>query len=852
MQKVYLNGTWDLKEEKGKIKLKATVPGCVHTNLFKAGFIKDPFFGENEKDIRWIGEKNWEWSCSFDLSKEFLLYDRIFLCAEGLDTLGKIFLNNNLIGYCFNFYRRWEYDIKRFLKSKGNYIKIVFDSVIPFIEKKYKEHPLLQFADQDLRRVQHYAYVRKPGYQFGWDWSACFLTAGIFKDIYVLGYNIARLKDIKIVQKHIKPAKKVLLYVTGNVERFSKSELSVILTLKYNDKIEERKKVQVLNNKFEAILEVFSPKLWWINGMGEQHLYKLEILLCNKEGEIFDSNIKQIGLRTLELIQKKDRWGRSFFFEINKVPVWLGGANWVPIDSFPSNVTREKTFKLVEEASKQNMKIFRVWGGGLYGSEDFYDACDKFGILVWQDFMFACSGYPSFDKNFMENVKYEAIEQIIRIRHRASLALWCGNNEIEEGLTSDKPGYMSIKDYNKLFDDLLPKLVKKYDGCTSYIRCSGHTPGKRRDRDHSFRLDAGDTHLWWIMRGHAGVVNDMDEKKLIKLDDEDKRRAKWDLVFRVSNGLDKYDQRNIIPRFGSEYGRTSFPVLKTIKFFCPKEKMSFQSSVMECHQRGSNAWIVSEVVRLFGIPKDFSSLVLLSQISQGESMKRLVENWRINRYHNMGFLFWTYVDCWPAVEWSTVDYFLWRKASYWIFKRFYDPFIVCGQESRDLKTCSIFGINDLRTDISGKLKWSLMNFNGEIIEQKVKSIKVKSGNSSLVEKIDFKDKILKIGPNDCFLWIEFSDKNGIKRENIVSFSEPVMWSLKKPFIKIKRKGNRIILSTDLSAFWIILTIKDRILHLSDNAFFMIPGKDKEVFLEEDIPLNERINIVTLKDLVWDS
>jgi beta-mannosidase len=493
------------------------------------------------------------------------------------------------------------------------------------------------------------------------------------------------------------------------------------------------------------------------------------------------------------------------------------------------------------------MNIIRIWGGGLYASEDLLDACDAYGILVWHDFQFACSGYPAMDPKFMRNVAAEADEQVRRLRHRASLALWCGNNEIEEGLTADLPGHMSLKDYNSLFDGLLPRTVRLLDGSTPYTRCSGHTPGSRRDRDHSFRLDSGDTHLWWNMRAQAAVAVDIDEKKLAGLDAEAKRRAKWDYIYRLHNGLDKYGRRTIIPRFASEYGRSCFPVMETLKGFASDKDMDPHSSVMECHQRGGNGWLVSEIVSRFKLPKDFPSFVLLSQLSQGESMRELVENWRASKPHNMGFLFWTYVDCWPAVEWSTVDYDLRRKASYYIFKRFYDPFLVCGLESKDLSACDIYGVNDLRTPVSGRMEWTLLRTDGTILLKGSKTAVIPALKSMKISALKFGGLVKDQGAGRCLLWIEFKTRGGAVHSNVVFFTNLNRMELGKPKIRMDRNSDGTIgLKTDIPALWAGIVKKDRLLDCDDNFFHMRPGRTYKVRPDKGESL-DGIRIVSLCD-----
>jgi beta-mannosidase len=403
---------------------------------------------------------------------------------------------------------------------------------------------------------------------------------GIWKGIEIAGFS-ARLSDLKVVQRLSK--KSCRLEISGAAEGAGLG-WKVACGLRGGGKAVAAGEALVKNGRFRMVLKVSQPRLWWPNGMGEAFLYELETSLVNGAGSVEDHDTRRIGLRTIELIQKKDAWGQGFYFQVNGKPLWARGANWVPADSIPHTVDRQRTRRLVEEMVAQHMNMLRVWGGGLYESDDFYDACDELGVLVWQDFMFACSTYPAYDKKYLANVKAEAEDNVRRLRHHASLCLWCGNNELEEGLVGGNPErQMPVKDYNRLFCELLPEVLRRLDAVTPYTRSTGYSPGKRRDQEDSRDTDRGDAHLWWHMNNVYQTATAIDARKLLDPSPEKAMQARWNIVWGVVNGLDAYGQRDVIPRFCSEYGKQSFPVMKTVRSFSLPSDRNPLHPVMEFH-----------------------------------------------------------------------------------------------------------------------------------------------------------------------------------------------------------------------------------------------------------------------------
>ena len=435
MKKLSLNGKWQLNKTDANEFINAEVPGCVHTDLINAGEIEDPFYRNNEEKVMWIGESDWDYSKKFNIDEEFLKNKRIYLSAEGLDTLADIYINDKKIASTNNMYRKWEFEIKEHLKAGENEIKIHFDSPLPYLRKKNEEFHVPAWSVGD-HRLHGGGWLRKQPSNFGWDWGPMLVTMGIWKDIELIALDTARIEEVYVKQEHSESM--VELDIDLDCEKVAAEDLEVEVDFSYKNTSVYNNKFIIEGEKAKIEFDVDNPKLWWPNGMGEQHLYDLEIKILNSEGEELDKDHKKIGLRELKLITEDDQWGQSFKFAANGVEFFAKGANWIPADAFVSRVNREDYKKLLESAADANMNMLRVWGGGLYESDDFYEICDRLGITVWQDFIFACGTYPSFDDDFMANVRVEAEENVKRIRHHASLALWCGNNEIEQGIAGEE------------------------------------------------------------------------------------------------------------------------------------------------------------------------------------------------------------------------------------------------------------------------------------------------------------------------------------------------------------------------------------------------------------------------------
>ena len=534
---------WTFNKQNEAKKHKATIPGTVHTDLFQNQLIPDPFFGNNEKQLQWIENENWEYETHFTLSESELKNQNIDLEFEGLDTYATVYLNGKAVLEANNMFRKWTISAKSHLKIGTNHLKVVFHSAV---QKGKEEAKKLSYTLPEKERV----FVRKAQYQFGWDWGPRFVTAGIWKKVQLKFWNSAKIENIKYSQIQLNDKKAILEFTT----EIYVSKVKTI-QLKINEKAEVFN-LKKGKNRIQMQYEITNPKFWWCNGLGDANLYPFTVEIGHKN-QFFDVKKLNIGLRTIELIQERDQAGKSFYFKLNGKSVFMKGANMVPPDSFLPRVSDATYFSLVENAKKANMNMLRVWGGGVYFDDAFYEACDANGILVWQDFMFACSMYPG-DEKFVENVKHEVIDNVNRLQNHPSIAIWCGNNENDEGwhnwgwqkqFNYSKADSTQIwNDYKKVFHEMIPQTLDSLLPKEKNIYWSS-SPSIGWGRKES--LLQGDSHYWGVWWGKEPF--EIYEKK--------------------------------VGRFMSEYGFQSFPEIATVRKYALPEDYDIFSEVMKSHQR---------------------------------------------------------------------------------------------------------------------------------------------------------------------------------------------------------------------------------------------------------------------------
>jgi beta-mannosidase len=700
MQAQPLTGSWQFRQTGTADWLPATVPGSVHTDLLAAGRIPDPFVGDNEKRVQWVAESDWEYRRAFTVDPSVLAHDKVYLVCDGLDTLADVYLNDQLIAHTDNMFRHYRWEVKSLLRAGENEVRVAFASPVAYIAAREQIRQLPGGGGDFAFRGG--AQLRKANCHFGWDWGTMLPAIGIWRDIRLEGHSQARLIEVHVRQQH--DHDRVSVSANVSIEQWGAAPLSVVLRLTAPDGSTHA--VAAAPDQTLALL-VENPQLWWPNDLGAQPLYQVEVEL-RRDDQVLDRRVYAIGLRTIELRQQFDRWGQSFTFVVNGVPVFAKGSNWIPSDSFPTRVTRAQLEFLIASAAQANHNMLRVWGGGAYEDEAFYDLCDRYGLLVWQDFMFACAGYPLYDADFLANLKVEVEQNVRRLRHHACLALWCGNNEMESGWVSwnwDTPANAIVKAADQeFFYGTLPALIAANDPDHAYWPSSPSSGLPHEDPNSNA---SGDNHLWEVWHGLKP------------------------LVF----------YREQYPRFASEFGMQSLPALATVAAYADKSEWNMMSYIMEHHQRHlyGNGKIISYLTQSFCLPDDFPSLVYATQILQAEAMRMAVEHWRRNRERCSGALYWQINDCWPVASWASIDYFGRWKALHYASRRFFEPVLLSIEDNG--ARMGVFVTNDRPEVWQGAVRWSLQTLSGEVIEAGHAALAAAPLATTSVQALDFSARL---------------------------------------------------------------------------------------------------------------
>ena len=658
-----LNQGWTLTGDTLSIKMQVDVPSVVQQSLYENGVIPHPYLGTVENQLLWISDHVWDYALRFDVDEGLLEKEFVELVFEGLDTYADISLNGYELISTDNQFREWKVDVKRYLKEKDNLLEVHFTGYDSVMTDLYEQVlPVLP---------EKYAVSRKAPYQHGWDWAPKYKNVGIWKPVKLMGWNEVRLEDAYAVTG-IADSVHAMLTLHLDVENATNGEYEVIVST--GSTILANRSLSLSKGRHHKVFPVFiqDPQLWWPNEMGEQPLYDFEVVL-KKDDRVLDTKKFKTGIRTFEMVDELDSIGRAFYFKVNGVPMYAKGANYVPEEMIETWINADNTLKLLQMAKNAHFNMLRVWGGGIYPSDDFFNICDSLGILVWQDFMYAGSMYP-FDETFLENARIEAEEQVRRLASHPSLALWCGGNEISEGyynwgwqqsLGWSEEDDQAIKEgYNQLFKYILPWSVEIYDGSRPYWPSS---PSKGWGRPES--LTEGDVHYWGVW---------------------------W--------GEQPYEMyREKVGRFNSEYGYQSYPDYSTLQKIAQGKALSKDAKVIAAHQkhpRGTRQ-IDDFIKRYFPNvkPKDFEEYVHLSQLSQAYGMEIAIEAHRTAKPYNMGTLYWQLNDAWPVTSWSSIDYYGNPKVFYERLKTLYAPVLL----SLDKKDYGVFVTSDLMRSIDGTL-----------------------------------------------------------------------------------------------------------------------------------------------------
>ncbi len=663
-EQLYAN--WQFSNAKDSVWHSATVPGVIHTDLLVNKLIEDPYWGTNELNLQWIENEDWNYKTIFEITKNQLNQEHIELEFEGLDTYATIFVNGAEVISANNMFRSWKADIKDIAKEGANELEVRFISPINFNKERVENYPHKLPSGNETVDLKVSSFTRKAAYQFGWDWGPRFVTTGIWKDVNLTTWSEARIRDVFVQTDSISENK---AYLTYEVSIESSLQEVTAYSLFFNGK-EHLAELENGVNTFKIKEIIENPQLWWPNGMGEPTLHRLDVgLLYNND--LLDEITQQYGIRTVELINEPDSIGTSFYFKLNGQPLFMKGANYIPQDAFLPRVTDNQYEKLIEQVQDANMNMLRVWGGGIYEKDIFYELCDKNGILVWQDFMFAGSLYPN-DSTFLENVKQEAKENVLRLRKHPSIALWCGNNEIEVAWGNwgwqNQYGYspedsVEIWDnYRYMFQKMLPDVVSNLNPKVNYVSTS---PLSNWGTPENFNNSS--MHYWGVWHGREPFKN-----------------------FTANVG-----------RFMVEYGFQSFPSLETIRKFAADSSFSLASATMLNRQKSyiGNGLISTHINNWFSPSTSFTDFVEKSQKTQAIGMQIAIQAHRKQSPHCMGTLFWQLNDCWPGPSWSVIDYYGNEKIAYETVKQNYKPIIAIWDiENKEVKI-----ISELFTQFEGDL-----------------------------------------------------------------------------------------------------------------------------------------------------
>ncbi|MBU3112927.1 beta-mannosidase [Clostridium lacusfryxellense] len=815
-----LNDGFKMKTMSDGQYMHASVPGSVYSDLLKNNKMEDPYYRDNELKALKLMEQDYEYKRIFSTSKDMLSCEEVMLHFDGLDTIADIYLNDQHIRYVNNMHRTWEFEVKKYLKEEGNELKIIFHSPTKFIKEADAK---LHIGGSDDAMIG-FPQLRKAHCMFGWDWGPRLPDMGIWRDVLLLGISSARIDSVYIDQDH-REGKVTLGFQVDITRTQGKTGIrfnddgnkairrgysyKVIIT---NSDGEE----EVYNNSPKKIV-VDNPKIWWPNGYGDQPLYKIKVVLM-QEGVKLDIWDRRIGLRTMTMNIEKDEFGESFAHEVNGIKIFAMGADYTPEDNILSRVTPDRTYNLLKQCNDAHFNVIRVWGGGNYPYDAFWDACDELGLIVWQDFMFACANY-NLTEEFEENIKAEFKDNIKRIRSHPSLALWCGNNEMEMfvdvGIWDLTPKLKS--DYIKIYEYIIPKILKENDPQTFYWPAS---PSSGGGFDNPNDENRGDVHYWDVWHGNKPFT----------------------------------EYRKFFFRYISEFGFQSFPALKTVETFTQPPDRNIFSYVMEKHQRnnGANSKIMSYMGDTYLYPNDFDKLIYASQLLQADAIRYGVEHFRRNRGRCMGAIYWQLNDCWPVASWSSIDYCGRWKALHYYAKRFFSPLMIsCKEEGiltqntnvnaepyEVIKSIQLCVANESLNNEKVTVRWALRNNKAEIKKEGCWEVIVEKLSSKWLDIVNMQEASL----YEDYVSYEMLKEGKVISKGTVIFSVPKHFKFIDPKLNYKIDGDEIIISAKSYARSVEIINKNDDMLLGDN-YFDINGDERRIKILSGKPEGIRLRSV---------
>lgn len=792
-EQVNLGGAWRMREADSETWHSAHVPGSVYADLMADGTMPDPFWRENELDAFERMKKDYVYQRTFTVTEAQLAHPHVELVCEGLDTLAHVSLNGREIAFADNMHITWVWDVKEQLHAGENTLEIRFDSPILYCAKKAEEAPGWESSDA----TPGFRHLRKAHCMFGWDWGPRLPDAGIWRPIFLRTWDAARLENALMLQAHHDG----VVDVTIRPEIAGESAWAAEITAPDGEVI-----IIPETTAAEQVITIEHPQLWWPNGLGKQPLYRVTVRLATG-----DTRTWRIGLRTMTVSREKDEWGEEFCHVVNGMKVFAMGADYIPEDNILARVTPERTRRLLEDCKAANFNAIRVWGGGYYPDDAFYDICDELGLLVWQDLMYACAFYD-LTPDFERSIRVETHQNVARLRHHASLALICGNNEMEMFMAGANSALINhrtwefvptyphhITDYVKMFEYILPAIVKETAPQTYWWPAS---PSSGGNFDAPNDENRGDNHYWDVWHGEKPFT----------------------------------EYRKFFFRYASEFGFQSFPCLKSVKQFTLPDDRNIFSRVMERHQRNqaANGKILSYLSQTFRYPNSFDDLLYTSQLMQAEAIRYGVEHWRRNRGRCMGAIIWQLNDIWPVASWASIDYYGRWKALHYAAKRFFAPVMISAEEEGELsqnpkineyhpapleKSFRLNVCNETLRDVTGEVVWALRTPDGEIVRQNQQTLTIPAMSAKWLDKVDCADASL----TGHYVSFAFVVDDVAVSEGTCIFCAPKHFEFVDPRLTVETHGDTIIVTSHAYAKQVWLESEDADLLLDDNAFDMNPG-----------------------------
>ena len=807
-----LHEGWKFRQARLTNWYPATVPGVVHTDLLQNKIIEDPFFRLNERGLQWIDKEDWVYETCFTLAADMMRKENMELVFEGLDTYADVYLNDECILKADNMFRCWSIPVRQYIREENNILKVYFHSPVKIDVPKWDALPYQYPASNDqsenggLFNKKISIFARKAGYHYGWDWGPRLVTSGIWRPVYIRAWSDLRINDVFIEQKEVGAGRAV---IAGHVELDADKDMNGVLVT-ITDEVtgrvlgEWQADLKRGTNRVTVDFVLHKPKLWWSNGLGEPFLYRFRTDII-AGGELLDSKTERVGIRSLKVVHQPDKDGHTFYIELNGRPVFAKGANYIPSDNFLPRVTPENYKRTILDAAGVNMNMLRVWGGGIYENDVFYDLCDEYGIMIWQDFMFACSMYPA-EGALLDNIHQEAVDNVKRLRNHACIALWCGNNECQDAwlgwgwkreIERQNKEYADKiwAQYRQQYHVTLPGVVREYAPGTFYWPSSPFA----FEGEMSGTTD-GDRHYWSVWHGKA-PISDYDSEK---------------------------------SRFFSEYGFQSFPEFDSVKRYAPyPEDWDIRSEVMMSHQRGgdhANGLIETYLLNEYKKPRDFRAFLYMNHVLQGDAIKTAIESHRRQMPYNMGTLFWQHNDCWPVASWASRDYYGRWKAQHYYTRKAYDDILISSVvEGDDLK---VYAVSDRLENTSGRLQLQVCQFDGTVVHHWDKSVGI-SGNDS---RVCFSAPLAKLlegaDRGTVYVRVDYTDKSGRVYHNNYYLGKQKDMDYPKVDLQTEVRsiegGYEVMVSADKFARAVCLSVADNESVYSDNYFDVQPKSSVQV------------------------